>query len=158
MTKSRSDRDEVGRKHGFRSGLEASISHQLAELGLPVLYEQFKIEYTVPARKAKYTPDFILPNGIIIETKGRFKTEDRHKHLLIKSQYPDLDLRFVFSNPGSRISKTSSTTYAMWCEKHGFLYAKMWIPKPWIDLPPEEERLNALANIGITNVITVPTR
>ena len=49
---------------------------------------------------------------IIIETKGRFVTADRQKMLLVKEQYPDLDIRFVFSNPNSRISKKSKTTYA----------------------------------------------
>jgi hypothetical protein len=85
-----------------------------------------------PEKKAKYTPDFLLPNGIIVETKGRFLTEDRQKHLLIQAQHPELDIRFVFSNSRARISKASSTTYAMWCEKHGFRYADKLIPQAWL--------------------------
>lgn len=112
--------------------LEDAVAAQLREAGIPVRYETEKIEYVKPSRKAKYTPDFVLPNGIIIETKGRFITEDRHKHLMIRDQHPDLDIRFVFSNPNSRISKTSPTTYAMWCEKHGFKYAAKRIPEDWI--------------------------
>ncbi len=122
----------VGLVHGFRSGLEEQVASQLATAGLDVKYESTKIEYEKPARKAKYTPDFPLPNGIIVETKGRFLTDDRQKHLLIKQQHPHLDIRFVFSNSRSRISKQSQTTYAMWCEKHGFKYADKLIPTAWL--------------------------
>ncbi|MCJ8277363.1 MAG: hypothetical protein MJK18_11025, partial [Bdellovibrionales bacterium] len=109
------------------------IAGQLDSLGVPVRYEQETIDYTKPAKRSKYTPDFILPNGIVIETKGRFVTADRQKHVLIKDQHPDLDIRFVFSNSRNRISKTSKTTYAMWCEKNGFKYADKEIPKEWLD-------------------------
>ena len=126
---------EVGLREGFRSGLEEKIASQLRALGVPVEFEAFKIEYVKPARKAKYTPDFRLPNGIIIETKGRFVTADRQKHLLVKAQHPDLDIRFVFSNSRARISKTSATTYADWCNKHGFLFADKSIPLEWIREP-----------------------
>lgn len=118
--------------HGYRSGLEEQVAHQLAAAGLDVAYEGSKIEYVKPERKAKYTPDFELPNKIIIETKGRFLTEDRQKHLLIKAQRPELDIRFVFSNSRARISKASQTTYAAWCEKHGFKYADKVVPAAWL--------------------------
>jgi hypothetical protein len=118
---------------GWRSGLEERIGAELASKGVNFAFETVKIEYEKPARKAKYTPDFLLPNGIIVETKGRFMTDDRQKHLLVKAQHPEHDIRFVFSNPNQRISKTSKTTYAMWCEKHGFMFAKGSIPQAWID-------------------------
>lgn len=132
----KSPSDEVGLKHGFRSGLEEEIASQLGRAGIEVQYEAHKIEYIKPERKAKYTPDFVLPNGIIIETKGRFVTADRQKHLLIKKQYPDLDIRFVFSNSRSKLLKGSKTTYADWCEKHGFIYADKRIPEEWITTSP----------------------
>lgn len=134
----------LGLRLGFRSGLEAQIAEQLTTAGLEVQYETEKIRYLKPARNARYTPDFLLPNGIVIESKGRFKVEDRQKHLVIKDQYPDLDIRFVFSNSRSRISKQSKTTYAMWCEKHGFPYADKFIPQRWIEEKPEPLRINAL--------------
>lgn len=123
--------------NGFRSGLEERIAQELLEQGVPFEYETQTIEYTKPAKKAKYTPDFILGNGIIIETKGRFLTADRQKHLLIKAQHPDIDIRFVFSNSNSKISKKSSTTYAMWCEKNGFKYSDGFIPREWLAEPPK---------------------
>jgi hypothetical protein len=119
-------------KHGYRSGLEDKISEQLKSLSVPVKYEQFKISYEVNETRT-YTPDFELPNGIIIESKGRFVAADRKKHLLIQKQHPLLDIRFVFSNSKAKINKGSKTSYADWCNKFGFIYADKLIPKGWID-------------------------
>ena len=123
----------AGLKHGYRSGLEDKIAKALEAQGIDPKYEQLKIVYTVPQRTASYTPDFMLPNGIIIESKGRFMVADRQKHLLIKAQFPEFDIRFVFSNSKAKISKTSSTTYADWCVKHGYLFADKEIPQEWIN-------------------------
>jgi hypothetical protein len=131
MRKKRS-REYYGRKKGYRSGLEEAVGKQLKDSKVDAKYESKKIEYLVPARKATYTPDFILPNGIIIETKGRFVAEDRKKHLLIREQIPELDIRFVFTNPNSKIRKGSKTSYADWCDKNGFKYAKGNIPEEWM--------------------------
>ena len=118
-------------KHGYRSGLEETIAKDLNEAGISFLYEDKKITYQVNQVRT-YTPDFILPNGIIIETKGRFVVDDRMKHLMIREQYPHLDLRFVFSNSRNKIRKGSKTTYGDWCTKHGFLYADKRIPDEWL--------------------------
>ncbi|MEM0951727.1 MAG: hypothetical protein AAGI66_06250 [Cyanobacteria bacterium P01_H01_bin.74] len=113
----------------YRSGLEKSLAQQLKDYGISVAYESETIHYT---QEKGYTPDFILPNGIIIESKGYFDPEDRRKHLEIQQQWPELDLRFIFSNPNNKIRKGSKTTYAMWCEKNGFKWAKQTIPKDWL--------------------------
>lgn len=127
---------QVGIKYGFRSGLEKNIQNQLTFRKVKFEYEEHKLSYTKPAKKHTYTPDFYLyPKSgktIIVESKGRFVTADRQKMVLIKEQYPDLDIRFVFSNSRARISKASKTTYAMWCEKHGFEYADKLIPESWL--------------------------
>lgn len=120
-----------GLKYGYRSGLEEKIATQLKNEGLDVEYEGDRIKYRVE-KDCTYTPDFKLPNGIYIETKGRFVVTDRMKHLLIKKQRPDLDIRFVFTNSKTRISKTSKTTYADWCNKNGFLYSDKEVPKEWL--------------------------
>jgi hypothetical protein len=85
-----------------------------------------------PATQHIYTPDFRLPNGIFIETKGRFVLEDRKKHLLIKQQSPELDIRFVFQNAKNKLRKGSKTTYADWCTKNGFQYCEGTIPSEWL--------------------------
>lgn len=126
---------------GWRSGLEEAVGKQLRDAGLPYLYEPFRIPYHQPAKPRKFTPDFVLPNGIVIETKGRFVTSDRQKHLLILAQYPDLDLRFVFSNSKAKLSKKSKTTYGKWCESKGFRYADRLIPAAWIAEPVNKKSL-----------------
>jgi hypothetical protein len=129
---SKSTQRQIGLKHGFRSGLEESIANKLTSKGVGFSFEELVINYTKPEKPARYTPDFVLENGIIIESKGRFLTEDRQKHILVKAQHPEHDIRFVFSNSKTKISKRSATTYGMWCEKHGFLYADKDIPDAWI--------------------------
>ena len=122
-----------GIKHGYRSGLEEKVSKQLQELGVEYEYEKFKIAYSVNEMR-KYTPDFkILSNGIIVETKGRFLPADRKKHLLVKEQHPELDIRFVFSNSNAKLQKKSPTSYANWCDKNGFKWADKLIPQEWLD-------------------------
>lgn len=121
--------------HGVRSGLEESVCHQLISLGVSYEYETLKLKYIRPASSHVYTPDILLPNGIIIELKGRFLAPDRQKHILVKRHNPDLDIRFVFSNSNARISKASKTTYAMWCRKNNYLFSDKVIPQEWIDEP-----------------------
>lgn len=127
----------LGIRKGYRSGLEEEVGADLAALGIDGEYEKNRIEYVKPAAKSRYTPDFRLPNGIYVETKGRFVAADRIKHQNIKRQHPELDIRFVFSNPNARLTKTSRTTYADWCDKHGFKWAKRSIPPEWIAEPPK---------------------
>jgi len=122
---------ERGRKYGYRSGLEDRISEQLKSISVPFKYEEFKIKYEVHEIRT-YTPDFELPNGIIIESKGRFVAADRKKHLLVQKQHPELDIRFVFSNSRAKLSKGAKSTYGEWCDKHGFLYADKLIPEEWL--------------------------
>jgi hypothetical protein len=118
-------------KHVYRSGLEERVSRELEEAGVKYEYETQKIKYRVEEDRT-YTPDFILPNGIIVETKGRFTVADRKKHLLIQKQYPKHDIRFVFQNSRAKLYKGAKTTYAQWCDKHGFLYADKSIPEEWL--------------------------
>jgi hypothetical protein len=136
ISKSRSA-TEVGLVYGFRSGLEEKLAQELQGKGVKFTFEELVIPYIKPERTAKYTPDFVLENGIIIESKGRFLTADRQKHLLVKKQHPNLDIRFVFSNSKGKIAKRSNTTYADWCVKNGFLYADKEIPDAWLTEPPK---------------------
>lgn len=136
--------DQRGLIEGYRSGLEDKVADQLRSLSIPIHYEATKVRYTPPTKTRTYSPDFLIPNGIIIETKGRFVTADRQKHKHIAAEHPDLDIRFVFSNPNQRISKTSKTTYAKWCEDYGFLYAAKLIPSAWLTEIPDPLRIKAI--------------
>jgi hypothetical protein len=124
---------QVAIKYGFRSGLEERVAEQLDQLGVEYTYEKVKLKYIKPASQHVYTPDFVLANGIIVETKGRFLAPDRQKHILVKRHNPDLDIRFVFSNSNARISKASKTTYAMWCRKYGYKFSDKTIPEEWLN-------------------------
>lgn len=104
--------------HTLRSGLEKRTATYLDSKNVKYEYETLLVEYVVPESTHKYKPDFILPNGVIVECKGRFTPADRKKMSLAIEQNPDLDIRLLFmlDNP---ISKGSKTTYTKWCEKRG---------------------------------------
>ena len=118
-------------KYGYRSGLEHKLSEYLDSLKHKYTYESIKIEWEDLTYRT-YTPDFILSNGIIVETKGRFVTADRKKHLCIQKQHPSLDIRFVFTNSRNKLSKGAKSTYGQWCIKHGFRYYDRIIPEDWL--------------------------
>jgi hypothetical protein len=127
MRKKRKKRSSPTSK--YRSGFEQTLANQLQRSGVAFEYETVKLEYQ---KIATYTPDFILPNGIIIEAKGVWTVEDRTKHVLIRQQHPHLDIRLVFMNAYNKIRKGSNTTYARWCEKKNIIYAHKTIPKSWL--------------------------
>jgi len=114
----------------FRSGLEEKVSDLLLELGVEYEYESTKVPYIL---QCNYTPDFLLPNGVFLETKGRLTDEDRRKMKAVKKANPELDIRFVFQTPFNKIYKGSKTTYAKWAEKHGFPWCSFHsIPIEWL--------------------------
>lgn len=134
----------------YRSGLEEKMGDQLKAAGLPFFYETEKLLYVVPARNAKYTPDFLLTKldgtTMYLETKGRFgggnlrngrtsksSAEERQKMILVKEQNPGLDIRFVFAKAALPIYKGSPTTHGHWATTHGFLWADKGIfPSEWM--------------------------
>jgi len=132
MARKKSNARAIAIKHGYRSGFEHKVSEQLTESKIKFGYEVTQIQYVKPQTNHKYTVDFTLPNGILIETKGRWVLEDRKKHLLIKDQHPQLDIRLVFQNPNGKIRKGSKTTYADFCTKHNILWAEKEVPMAWI--------------------------
>lgn len=144
------------RADGFRSGLEATCARVLNDAGVAWSYEDSLVYYVVPRRRASYKPDFVLANGIIIETKGIFDAADRQKHLLIKEQHPELDIRFVFSRSastltsvmkivdGQKLRRENPTTYASWCQTHGFTFADKVPPLEWLTAPASPVALAAI--------------
>lgn len=112
----------------YKSKFEKDVATWLHNRGIPIEYERTKIEYLYTHT---YTTDFRLPNGIYIEVKGKFDSADRTKHLLIRRQHPELDIRFVFMRD-NRIRRTSKTKYSDWCNVNGFKYAIGKIPNSWL--------------------------
>lgn len=120
----------------YRSKFEAQIAQDLEARGVPFHYEPFKVPYNKPVRQSTYTPDYVLPNGIIVEAKGYFESADRTKHILVKAQNPHLDIRFVFQNSNNKLTKGSKTTYGDWATKNGFKYTDKHIPEEWVNEQP----------------------
>ena len=118
-------------KAKYRSGLEKQTALVLSECQKKVRYELLKIEWE-DLRYRTYTPDFQLDNGIFIETKGIFDSEDRRKHIEVRRQHPELDIRFVFSNAKAKLYKGAKSRYCDWCEKNGFKWAHRVIPEGWL--------------------------
>jgi|TARA_B100000315_G_C14485243_1_gene544865 hypothetical protein len=117
--------------HGFRSRFEFEFAQYLAKSKIKYKYEKDKFRYIVPIKS--YTPDFYLMDyGFYLELKGNLDVTDRVKHLLVKEQNSSLDVRFIFPNSKKKIYKGSKTTYAAWCDRHGFLYADDRIPDIWL--------------------------
>jgi len=159
MRKKRKKRSSPTSK--YRSGFEQTLANQLQRSGVAFEYETIKLEYQ---KIATYTPDFILPNGIIIEAKGVWTVEDRTKHLLVREQHPHLDIRLVFMNAYNKIRKGSNTTYARWCEKKNIIYANKQIPKSWLSPTHTNPALSAdqvmqepltTTEAGIVSAVTV---
>ena len=132
-----------------RSKYEDTLTANLDKNSKEYHYEEFSLEYTV---KHKYTPDFVLPNGIIVEAKGcecyrviktlrgkkrefyigSLDSDARGKMLNIKRQYPELDIRFVFPKDFKLKGTKTTPRASQWCKKHGFKYhIGNTIPESW---------------------------
>lgn len=116
----------------YRSKYEEDVCGRLDKAKIQFDYETINLHYEITEQR-KYIPDVILPNGIIIELKGRFTAKDRKKMLLVIEQHPDLDIRMVFMRPNNKLNKHSKTTYAMWCDKNNVKWANKYIPVEWIN-------------------------
>jgi len=146
---STSKKRQAAYKYGYKSGLELTVSEQIAEAKYPVNYETETLHYVVPESKHKYTPDFIFTKKtgeiMYIETKGRWTVADRKKMKHVLACNPGIDIRMVFQNPNQRISKASKTTYEMYANKLGITHvAKKEIPAEWLSecLKEGEEPIN----------------
>ncbi len=114
----------------YRSKLEEKVADLLINLGVTYEYESVKLAYKI---SHNYNPDFILPNGIILECKGYWDSEDRRKIKNVCEQNPDMDIRMVFQSPFNKITKKSKTTYAQWCDKHNIPWCAFHeIPIEWL--------------------------
>jgi|TARA_R110000737_G_scaffold189713_2_gene211625 hypothetical protein len=115
----------------YRSKFEISIAADLGKKKVGFEYEPSAFSYIPKVRS--YTPDFyIAEKDFYIEAKGRLTTNDRVKHLMIKSQWEELDIRFIFMQASNKILKGSKTSYADWCDRHGFLWAEGTLPIEWM--------------------------
>lgn len=122
-----------GRPVKVRSALEARVLQDLQSRGVSFNYEATKLPYWV---ERTYMPDVdldLLSKVCHLEIKGWFKPEDRSKLLAVRRAHPEIDIRLIFANAYAPIRRGSRTTYADWCEKHGFPWAtKGKVPEKWM--------------------------
>lgn len=130
MSARKSAKRIAAQKEGYRSAFELEVARQAESDGIEFEYEPVESRIVWTPKEKTYTPDFVLPNGVIVECKGRLTVHDRTKHLLIQKQHPELDIRFIFQydNP---ITKGSKTRYSDWAMQHDFKFAMKVIPPAW---------------------------
>ena len=114
----------------MRSSYEERIVAALNEEGAEYEYETYEVDYIV---KKVYVPDFIFPDKkLMVEAKGYFSPQDRSKMLKVREVLDDgWEVRFVFEKAHNKLTARTNTTYAKWCERHGFLWAEGMIPEEW---------------------------
>lgn len=133
----------------YRSGFEKRVAASLTKRGIKFKYESMCLPFRKPMRITKklrelhqlpddfqgetlhtYTPDFILPNGVIIEVKGKFTAAMRTIMLNVIKWNPDLDIRMCFQRD-NKIHSGSKTHYSDWCKQHNIQYCIGKIPSSW---------------------------
>lgn len=129
----------------YHSGFEELIAAQLEAAGVKFKYEDKAYNYFLPVyqsvckecgskdvqKKHRYTPDFFLENGVVLEVKGYFKTKDRKILKAMREQHPEIDLRAVFLYD-NKLNKKSETRYSDWCKQNDIQYAIKKVPPEWI--------------------------
>lgn len=118
----------------FKGKLEPKVFKRLTQLKIKnIQYEVDTFKYNVPKN---YTPDFkyTYRNKVkYLEVKGYLRYEDKKKLELIKTQYPDLDLKLVFQKD-NKITKRHKMRYSDWAKKWGFKY---WVLEDMGDITKE---------------------
>ncbi len=117
---------------------------------VPLQYEADVIEYTVPERIGRYTPDFKIADKTYIELKGKWVVEDRKKHLLLKQQLEPQGYKFylVFMNANQRLNKKSKTTYGEWATKNGLEWSHKVPKKEWFTANGKRTGLDSVKSVG----------
>jgi hypothetical protein len=131
-----------------KSGLEKAIAEQLDDERIKYGYETIKLPWDDRNPRAEcaecgaksvfqkrvYIPDFILPDGSIIEGKGRLTSDDRKLLKGVRARNPDTVIRIIFARD-NRLSKKSKTRYSDWATQFGFEYTiGARIPPGWLKL------------------------
>lgn len=130
----------------FRSEFEWLVAVDLYERKVPFEYEVVELPANQDVYKGmcqtcgstkvssvrRYTPDFLLPGGILVETKGKFSSQNRTKMLAVKESNPDEDIRMLFMR-NNYLTKKKAGTYGDWCDRNGFKWAVGRVPEEWLN-------------------------
>ena len=115
---------------GMRSMGEVACAANMDLMKIPYKYETETLEYQHLPQT--YTPDFVLPNGVLVEFKGKMTAETRKKMLSIRRCNPNRTIGIVFQYANNKLSsRKNSTRYWEWAEKNGFLWSEGYVPLAW---------------------------
>lgn len=131
----------------YRSKFEQKIGDYLTSCHVPFKYEEVTVAYQKEIKgecnvcgssdvcgSAKYTPDFLLPNGIFIEAKGKFTSSDRTKLLAVlrsNNQITRDNFRILFMYD-NWLTKRKVKRYTDWCAQHNIECAVGHeVPEAW---------------------------
>lgn len=129
-----------------RSGFEAAIRKDLDARDIAYEYEAKSFGLHVPSpnhycehctsgkisRRVRYTPDFLFPNGVVVEAKGKFTARDRKIALAMTQQFAGWPYRMMFQRD-NKLSPKSSTRYSDWCRSYGIVYTiGTVVPRGWL--------------------------
>ena len=128
-----------------RSKFETRVGIDLEERGIAFEYELESYKYKAKPYNAKcedcngknvfetrsYTPDFFLPNGVIVEAKGRWRPKERKILKALQESNPELDIRMLFMRDNWLTTKHLQR-YSDWCNKNNIEYAVGRVPESWL--------------------------
>lgn len=134
------------KKFEGRSKFETRVGQDLQDRGISFEYEAESYEYQKQPYNAKcstcgstnvwelrkYTPDFFLPNGVIIEAKGRWLAKERKLLRSLLDLNPYLDIRMLFMRD-NWLTKNHTQRYSDWCNRRGIKWAIGRVPGEWVD-------------------------
>lgn len=120
----------------YKSKYEKDVAKAFKEAEIKFVYEPEVIPFVQPEKSRKYTPDFEINVGgktFLIETKGKFTADDRHKMLWVRDQNPKKRIVLLFMNSNVKLRKNSKTTYSDWARKNNFEFYdfRFGLPKEW---------------------------
>lgn len=118
-----------------RSRYERDIVQHAIDLGLPYAYESVVLEYETAivkgtckacgatgrdvVQRRTYTPDIVLPNGIVVEIKGKFDASKRNLMRQLVRCNPDVDIRFIFMRDNRFGQAKTRKRYSDWARAQG---------------------------------------
>lgn len=119
--------------NAYRSKYEQAVATDLRKRKVDFEYEPLKLPFMQPETKHIYKPDFVLPNGIVVETKGRWDNDSRKKMVNVVNQYRGkMDIRMLFMRD-QPLQKGAKKTYTEWCSDKNIKCAVGFIPQEWLD-------------------------
>jgi hypothetical protein len=145
------------------SDYERAVVDDLIDRGISYEYETARFDYSTPVTKGhceacgeqskrvvqrRYrTLDITLPNGIVVEVKGKFPSPIRTLMRHIVRCNSGADIRMIFMRDNWLVAKTKKRKYSDWCRTVGIpcavgdprenpgtiAYGVGGIPQEWID-------------------------